>query len=396
MSRFLRAPRGPRIALIESLGDIGIGTYTYELAEGLVACGSSVDVYGLPSSPVRDWPRRHAFRAELPVVSPRASRARAWVERRVGPGALARSLERQGYDWVWTQWPAFMGRTLFWRYARALRLPLVHTVHNVFPHERATGDLQRMRAVYTAAEALIVHSEHARMELQRAFPSLARRILVQPHGTYTCYPLASADGAAVRSRLAIPPDAVVVLAFGWIRPYKNIESLIEAMADARMPPVVLIVAGRETGYPGGVPHPPDPLGRIRALAERVGVMHRVRLIPGFTDQAATADLVIACDIVALPYFECWGSGQLLLAMTTGRYVVATAAGGMGEYLAHYGAHSLLRGTTAADIAEGLREAVARLPQITRADRATPPTLAWPAIARDTIEALARVRDTTAV
>lgn len=32
-----------RLALIEPLGDVGIGTYTYELAEGLVANGVHVD-----------------------------------------------------------------------------------------------------------------------------------------------------------------------------------------------------------------------------------------------------------------------------------------------------------------------------------------------------------------
>ncbi|MGH9163286.1 MAG: hypothetical protein ACRD2X_25265 [Vicinamibacteraceae bacterium] len=41
-----RARSGPvRIALVDPLGDFGIGAYTYELAEGLAGNGVSVDVY---------------------------------------------------------------------------------------------------------------------------------------------------------------------------------------------------------------------------------------------------------------------------------------------------------------------------------------------------------------
>ncbi len=210
--------RPPSIALIESLGDIGIGTYTYELAEGLTAAGARVDVYGLPSSPLRDWARHHTFRPNVPVVPPGTARASAWLRRRVAPGTLALSLERRGYDWVWTQWPLMMGNTMFWRYAYRIGLPLVHTVHNVVPHERRPDDHERVGPVYQAARALIVHSRHARAELEHAFPSTRDRIIVEPHGAYTCYPPPATDRRTVRARLGIPDGAIVVLAFGWVRP----------------------------------------------------------------------------------------------------------------------------------------------------------------------------------
>src|SRR5215469_17237010 len=162
-------PRHRRIAIVESLGDLGIGTYTYELAEGLVEADCHVDVYGLPSSPIRDWPRHHAFRPELPVIDAHTTRAAAWLQRRAKATAFAISLARQRYDWVWTQWPALMGSTLFWRCARTAGIRVAHTVHNVLPHERRPDDLKRLLAVYSAAEALIVHSQHARATFEHSF-----------------------------------------------------------------------------------------------------------------------------------------------------------------------------------------------------------------------------------
>jgi glycosyltransferase involved in cell wall biosynthesis len=191
----------------------------------------------------------------------------------------------------------------------------------------------------------------------------------------------------VRSRLGIADNAIVVLTFGWVRPYKNLESLIRALADPRARPVVLVIAGRESGYTDRSPAPDDPLGRMRAVAEQAGVADRVRFMPGFTNVNETADLVAASDIMALPYLECWGSGQLLLAMTMGRYVLATAAGGMDEYLVKYAAHTIVRGTTPQDIAVAIQEAIGRLPSVSEADRRVPPDWAWPRIASDTIAAL---------
>jgi glycosyltransferase involved in cell wall biosynthesis len=280
-----------------------------------------------------------------------------------------------------------LANTVFWRYARAFGLPLVHTVHNVMPHEPGPRDRERAERVYGSSRALIVHSRHARDELEQAFPFTRGRTIIEPLGAYSSYPRAALDRKTVRMRLAIPDGAIVVLAFGWVRPYKNIESLIRALDDARTRPVVLVIAGRETGYADQSPAPDDLLGRVRAVAADAGVADRVRFIPGFTDAQETADLVAASDIMALPYFESWGSGQLVLAMTMGRYVLATATGGMDEYMAKYPAHTLVRGTTPSDIAVAIEEAVARLPSVTDADRQVPPEWTWPHIARDTIAAL---------
>jgi glycosyltransferase involved in cell wall biosynthesis len=375
------------IALIEPLGDIGIGGYTYELAEALARAGHSVTVYTAASSPLRDWPRLHSFRPTLATIDNRALAPRRWLERRLAPARLVSELRSRGFDLVWTQWPLMLANTRFWRYVRIAGLPLVHTVHNVLPHEHVPGDRKRLAPVYDASRALIVHSEYARRALEDTYPSTRGRIVVEPLGVYTSYPPPRVNAADVRSKLGIPPGATIVLAFGWVRPFKNVEGIVQALSYLADSNVILVIAGRESGYAEPSPAPDDPLGRMRALAARAGVSDRVRFLPGFHDNAATADLISAADIVCLPYLESWGSAQLLLAMTFGRYVLASAVGGMDEHLAGYSAHTILAGTGPADIAQGIRTAIERLPSLTPQDRRAPPAMTWDRIAPETIAKL---------
>jgi glycosyltransferase involved in cell wall biosynthesis len=264
----------------------------------------------------------------------------------------------------------------------------VHTVHNVVPHERGAHDHAPLRDVYRAARALIVHSQYAQRALEAAFPFTADRIIVEPHGGYTTYPPPAVPSAQLRAKLDIPRDAIVVLAFGWIRPYKNIDRLVRALALLRGEPFVLVIAGREgSGFPDRTRPGADPLTRMRALAADVGVTNCVRFCPGVFSEQATTNFFGAADIVAMPYEESWGSGQLLLAMTLGRYVVTTRAGGAYEYLEDYTPHTLINGTTPEAIARALQHAAQRLPKIDPADRHLPPRLTWDRISADTLEAL---------
>lgn len=295
---------------------------------------------------------------------------------------LAVRLWLRRYDVVWTQWPAILANTRFWHAARLLRLPLVHTVHNVIPHEATDRDHARMATVYRRSRALLVHSHTARRALIDRYPELGPRVVVQPLGVYTTYPDQSPARPAIRERLGVTDEECVVLAFGWIRPYKNTESLVAALAAPGGETTVLVIAGRESGYPDLVPD--DPVGRTRALARTLGVESRVRFLPGQFTTEETAELFAATDVVALPYTQSDGSGLLLLAMSFDVHIVATRVGGMDEYLARYPRHTFLEGTGPAEVAAGLAAARARLasaPPERRQRRRPPPIeLQWPHVA----------------
>ncbi|MDB4949494.1 MAG: glycosyl transferase group 1 [Gemmatimonadetes bacterium] len=408
----MRARRIRSVAIVDPVGDSGIGGYTHELAEGLVDAGVRVDLY-TRRRPFALWlPRRYRL---FPVLArPIEARAAevAEIERTVvGPqwrdpsrpalpawwneaseeardellaDEMAGRLAGGGYDAVWTQWPRALGSPADLRgRLRERGVPLIHTVHNVLPHERGPGDHEVHGAAYEASDALVVHSAQAARALAAEFPGAAPRVVESRHGTYTVYFRDPSLRGPARARLGLG-DGPCVLFFGGVRPYKNVDALLAAMADPRCRGWTLVVAGWEWGFHDMVPG--DPLGRTRRAVQRLGLEARVRLLPGTTDLEPATELFEACDAVALPYAASSGSGVLCMGMTFGRQVIATPVGGMAEYLDAYPRSTLLAGAEAADIADGLVRAAGALRERPQ-PCAAPPELGWGAIARRLVPAL---------
>lgn len=412
-----------RIALLDPVGDFGLGAYTYELAEGLACNGVSVDVYCSTAAMLAPLalPRRHRvfpvlgapLVKQIPtlrhgmngVINPsdaileqtvkrpaqpaRAGRLRASAKRVVLPAELAFFLKLRGYDAVWTQWPAMFGRDArFWRICRTLAIPTIHTVHNVLPHERDTDPsvVRRYRNVYRYATALVVHSEAAREDLVRFAPMSAGKTIVSRHGLYTMYPPAARSREVGREDLEIPADRTVAISYGLVRPYKGVENVLQALRCPGCENVVLLICGREAGYPDPDPPGSDPLWRMRALARQLGVENRVRFVPGVLSLQSTSDLMAASDVVMLPYTKSYGSGVLLLALTFGKYLVVTPTGGTREYVTGYPFATVIGSPDPGEIARALRGVENALgePRTCRADTVQ---LSWSTITRQILSGL---------
>lgn len=409
----LTAPREiGSIALLNPLGDYGISQYTYELAEGLAASGVRVDVYANGGSRPEDFalPRRHRY---LPVLGSLLLRQRAMLYRGANEPprtahatarpvstwlAVARNtvlmvelawhLRRSRYDLVWTQWPTMgPGSGWFWWLGKALGLRLAHTVHNVLPHEVQSGDRRRHASVYHACDTLFVHSQQALRDMQATFPEVLGKTRVMNHGLYTLYHRRPEAREATRRRLGIEPHHVALLSFGPIRPYKNVEAVITALSAGCNGRTVLVLVGREKGYPDCVPG--DPLGRTRRLAEQLGVGDRVRFVGHGVDFAETAEIFEAADVLVLPYRKNYGSGVLLLGMTFGKFIVASRTGGMDEYLHQYPPHEILKSDETEDVVTAIERAIRRVSEGGVAPPPPMPYLHWTNIARVALDVLQR-------
>jgi glycosyltransferase involved in cell wall biosynthesis len=401
--------------MIDADGGDGIGGYTYELAEGLAANGVAVDVYANSRAPVLELPRHHRIfpvlggalsRAHAPqmlqerptaqVAEPVAPRVVTTPTRRpfkdalrhLGlPIELALHLRRTGHDLVWGQWPGDDYGAPLYHWCRWLGLRVVHTVHNVLPHEERADDLRTYGRVYRAADAVIVHSQAARAEMAALFPETRHKMVLSRIGLYSMYPPIPGARENSRRQWSITADQPVLLLFGGIRPYKNPDALFAALTDPAFEHVRLIVAGREAGYPDGLDG--DPLGRTRRKVHELGIAGHVRLLPGRLSIAETSALFDAVDVLALPYVKGYGSASLLLGMTFGKHILATRTGGMDEYLEPYPRHTLLEGSDVHSLVNGLTESLARLNPggaagLTYRCR----ELAWPTIARTLLSQIA--------
>jgi len=199
--------------------------------------------------------------------------------------------------------------------------PVVLTAHDVLPREPRPGQLKAQKRLYERVDAIVVHSHAGRERLVVDLEIDPTKVHVIPHGVFTHYTEIEAEWALPVELAAV--DKPVVLFFGLLRPYKGLETLLNAwrgIGDAE-----LWVVGM----------PRMPIGDLRAAAPP-----NVRWISRFVDDAEIPALFRRADLVVLPYSEIDQSGVLFTALAFGRPLLLSAVGGFPE-VAELGAAELV-------------------------------------------------------
>lgn len=258
------------------------------------------------------------------------------------------------------------------------RGPLVLTAHDVIPREPRPGQLGALGKTYRAVDAVVVHSRHGREVLTAKLDVDAAKVHVIPHGVFEH--LVDVPGAK-----PLPPEFArvekqVVLQFGLMRPYKGIDLMLDAFAQATATGLDaefwLIGAARMDTAP------------LKQQAERLGIAGRVRWIERFVGDDELGAFFERADIVALPYREIDQSGVLFTALAFGKPLLLTRVGGFGEVADDHHAALAVEPGDASALAHGLTELLEDAPgreQIIRAAKSLASgDFSWARIARQTL------------
>lgn len=199
---------------------------------------------------------------------------------------------------------------------------IVFICHNVLPHDRPRPwEPGLVRLALGRGDAFVVHSAGDAERLRRLLPRLAPGAIHR--AALPALDVAPpADRVAARARLGLPEEAPVALFFGFVRPYKGLETLIEALPAvvARIPDLQLVVAGEFW----------RPAAALAERAERLGVAERVRFDDRYIPNEELGDYYAAADLLVAPYLEATQSGVVTLAPAYGLPVVASRVGGLPE------------------------------------------------------------------
>ena len=203
---------------------------------------------------------------------------------------------------------------------------IVWTVHNLKAHDDLHPSLEawfvprylrRVDGVISLSETALQMALE-KFRLLRGLPAAVIR-----HGHYrNQYPEAPADA---RSRIGIEADKRIVLFFGEIRGYKNVDTLVRAFRDVRDDRAFLLIAGR----------PKDAALGAR-IAKEAARDARVRIELGYVEPAHVGRYFGAADLVVLPYRYILNSGAAVLALSFNRPVLVPDLGSMGELAADFG------------------------------------------------------------
>ena len=102
---------------------------------------------------------------------------------------------------------------------------LVHTVHNLLPHEASAGDRELYSRFYNCCDLLVVHNEYCRQLLMKEYQIPEEKICITPHGSYTQIRKEENTDFGLTDR------KIRFLQFGILRPYKGVDILLKALAQ---------------------------------------------------------------------------------------------------------------------------------------------------------------------
>ncbi len=194
------------------------------------------------------------------------------------------------------------------------RTRFIWVAHNAAPHDTKNSVPRLTRWFLRSVDGIIFLSASSRDLIGTLYPeSRERKSLVTVHGHYR-------DAAVTPlSASPIPNGDVKLVYFGRVRPYKNLEALVDAATGVSG--LQLLVSGMATDR-----------SIEEALLARAGRARHIRLDLRNTPigDAKFEAIVDSADAVVLPYRNILNSGTALFALSRNRPVLAPNIGSLPE------------------------------------------------------------------
>jgi glycosyltransferase involved in cell wall biosynthesis len=216
-------------------------------------------------------------------------------------------------------WVPFMAPMTAWLLTRVKRLGIHSTLicHNVLPHEEKVIDTALIKFALSRADQLLVHGQPDRDRALKLLPQAQVKVTALP--SYA--ELRAGSWTTARARAELKLARPTLLFFGFVRPYKGLLDLIEALpAVLAEVDVDLLVVGEIWGE--AAPY--------HDRVQKLGLADQVRFVDRYVSNEEATLYFAAADLVVLPYRDATGSAVLQLAFGLGVPVVATRTGGMSE------------------------------------------------------------------
>lgn len=220
----------------------------------------------------------------------------------------------------WHEFWAPVWLVIEWLLKRWGKARTIIICHNVLPHERRAWNRALATLVLRAAAQVIVQSTSEKARFLELVPT--GHVEVVPHPLYDMFDRPEITRQEARRHLGIRDNAQVLLFFGFVRAYKGVHFLIEALSVVReqLPDVCLLVVGEFW----------DDRQSYELQIKSLGLEAHVQLIDRYVPNEEVALYFKAADLVVLPYTAATQSGVLQLALGFGAPVISTRAGGIPE------------------------------------------------------------------
>ena len=223
---------------------------------------------------------------------------------------------------IYKYWMPFFGPCFgtITRFAKKNKKTKVITIcDNVIPHERKPLDISFTKYFFNKVDFFVLLSEKVKNDLLKLYPKAKNKVL--PHPIYSNFGVPVSKEEA-KSFLKIT-DEKIILFFGFIRDYKGLDVLLEAMSILKEKlNIKLLVAGEFYS------NKEKYLNQI----EKLNIKENLLMFTDFIPTSEVKYYFSASDCVILPYRNATQSGIVQIAMNFRKPVIAANVGGLDEVI----------------------------------------------------------------
>ena len=217
---------------------------------------------------------------------------------------------------------------------------VISIVDNMIPHEKRLGDTLFTKYFASSIDGFVTMSEKVKNDV-KLFSH--KPTLVSPHPIFDHFG-STIPTLQARTQLGLGENDKIILFFGYIRKYKGLDLLIQAMKDIRIQQleIRLLVVGEF--YDAAQPY----MDLVNSLALQNQITFYDQFVP---DQEVT-NYVSAADFIIQPYKNATQSGVTPLAYHFSKPMLVTNVGGLADTVPHLKV-GLVTEPTSEDIANGI-------------------------------------------
>lgn len=240
---------------------------------------------------------------------------------------IAKQIKNERPDFViFRYWLPFMGPclgTIAKRIKKGTQIKVIAITDNVIPHEKRFGDKMLTKYFVKQCDGFIAMSQSVLNDLKE-FTTTDKKVFL-PHPIYDIFG-EKVDKLIALKHLQLNSNDKYILFFGFIRKYKGLDLLLEAMADERIRQMglKLIVAGEYY----------EDAAYYNQIISKNKLENSVILKTEYIPAEEVRYYFCASDMVTQPYRSATQSGVTQIAYHFEKPMLVTNVGGLPEIVPH--------------------------------------------------------------
>ena len=217
---------------------------------------------------------------------------------------------------------------------------VISIIDNMIPHEKRMGDRLLTKYFVKTVDGFIAMSEKVKNDI-KTFSH--KPVSISPHPIFNHFgdPITKMEA---RTQLGLPQQDKIILFFGYIRKYKGLDLLIQAMANETIKNlgIQLIIVGEFY----------EDASTYHDLVNALGLQNRISFYSNYIPDGEVKNYVCSADFIIQPYKNATQSGVTPLAYHFEKPMLVTNVGGLADTVPHLKT-GIVVPPTAEEIAKGI-------------------------------------------